>query len=611
MQSFLQYRRFRRNIQRQLERDRARSGSFKRAQYGNSQPVATPPDESQLADIDVEKDLEKDIKNNAPSPLEPTTSASSSSTAVHSNDEIAEDLNVEIDPSLVRMVTTRRTIGTQLGISLTGIDVRSRTTNEGKELGKVFVVGYEGENDSLNPHNWAFSTRILATLNLAAITLVVGMASSIDSAAIPQISSEFRVSPDVSALATGIFLIGFGCGAPLSGPLSETVGRNPIYLGTMALYMLFIMGSGLAQNIGQQLACRFLAGLFAATPLVTAGGSISDLWSPPERVYTFPLFANAGFLGPILGPVIGGFIASSSLISWRWTEWITLIISGLVLTSSLLFLPETYAPVLLKWKAHHLRQLTNDPRYVSPLEVRAQSLPTRLLHALYRPFILTAQEPIIILFTLYLTVIYIVLFGFLAGYTYVFERTYSLSQGITGLLFLGIGVGLCLATALVPLILHWAKRDLSRLRNLHPNNPERVKLVPEFRLWWAMLGAPALPISLFWMGWTAYPSISLASPLLASVLFGYGILTVFLSTYQYIIDTYEIYAASALSLITFVRYVAAGGMVEVTIPMYENLGVHWTLTVFACIGLVFTPVPYLFYKYGPRVRKMSKYAASR
>jgi hypothetical protein len=106
-----------------------------------------------------------------------------------------------------------------------------------------------------------------------------------------------------------------------------------------------------------------------------------------------------------------------------------------------------------------------------------------------------------------LTVIYIVLFGFLAGYTFVFEETYGLSQGMTGLLFLRIGVGLFLATALVPLIYVWAKRDLAPQASANPD--QLPKLKPEFRLWIAMMGAPAVPTSLFWMGWTAYPSISL------------------------------------------------------------------------------------------------------
>jgi hypothetical protein len=68
------------------------------------------------------------------------------------------------------------------------------------------------------------------------------------------------------------------------------------------------------------------------------------------------------------------------------------------------------------------------------------------------------------------------------------------------------------------------------------------------------------------MGWTNYPSISPWSGLVASLVFGYGILCIFISTYQYIIDSYEMYAASALASLTLIRYVAAGGMVEVGIP---------------------------------------------
>ena len=68
------------------------------------------------------------------------------------------------------------------------------------------------------------------------------------------------------------------------------------------------------------------------------------------------------------------------------------------------------------------------------------------------------------------------------------------------------------------------------------------------------------------MGWTNYPEISYWSGLLASVLFGYGVLCIFIGTYQYIIDSYELFAASALGSLTVVRYVVSGGMVEVGIP---------------------------------------------
>lgn len=90
-----------------------------------------------------------------------------------------------------------------------------------------------------------------------------------------------------------------------------------------------------------------------------------------------------------MGPVLGGFIAQSSLISWRWTEWISLLMSGLLFISLFLFQLETYKPMLLSRKAKHLRRLTGDVRPVSSLEIRRESFSIRILHALYRPFLTT------------------------------------------------------------------------------------------------------------------------------------------------------------------------------------------------------------------------------
>ncbi|TGO12658.1 hypothetical protein BTUL_0084g00160 [Botrytis tulipae] len=471
----------------------------------------------------------------------------------------------------------------------------------------VFVVGYEGPKDHMNPHNWSLCRRGFCTIMIASIGFIVGFASSIDSAALTQAAEDFGVSEVAESLATGLFLVGFGLGALFAGPISETIGRNPVYISTLFIYMIWIMASALAPNLATQLIFRFLAGFFGSTPLTCAGGSISDLWSPMERVYAFPVFANAAFMGPIFGPIVGGFVGQSHLVSWRWCEWITLILSGAILLLITLFQPETFAPILLKWKAAHLRRITGDERFVAEVEIRADPFKTRLLKALYRPCLLITREPIVMLFALYLTVVYIILFTFLDGYTYIFGETYNFSEGLTGLAFLGIAIGLCFATCLVPLIHHWAKKDLEALRAIHG---EKAKLPPEKRLWFAMFGAPFIPISLFWMGWTNYPSISPWSGLVASLFFGFGILCIFISTYQYIIDSYEMYAASALASLTLVRYVAAGGMVEVGIPFYENLGVHWTLTVLGGISAVMVPVPYLFYIYGEKVRGWSRFAAT-
>ena len=315
-----------------------------------------------------------------------------------------------------------------------------------------------------------------------------------------------------------------------------------------------------------------------------------------------------GFLGPVFGPVAGGFIAQSDLVSWRWVEWSTLIFSGIVLGLLTVFQPETYAPVILRWKANHLRNLTGNDHYRSPLERTREPWSVQVTNALWRPCKMLFLEPTIMLWTLYLTFAYAVNFGFLSAYPFLFGDIYGKSQGITGLIFIALGVGFLFATVpITPLTYHWTIQDIAQQREKHPDEPD-AKLEPEGRLWFAMLGAPAIPISLLWMAWTAYPSITIWSPILASTLFGYGYIAIYLSTYQYLIDVYEVYAASALTMITLVRYIVSGVMVTVIIPSDRNIGVHWTLSILGVLGLFFTPAPYLFYKYGAWIRSKSRFA---
>lgn len=266
--------------------------------------------------------------------------------------------------------------------------------------------------------------------------------------------------------------------------------------------MIWIMAAALAPNLASYLVFRFLAGFFGCTPLTCAGGSVSDLFNPLEKTFGFPLFAVVGFAGPVLGPVIGSYIGVGSLPSWRWSEWITLIMSALVLALVLLFMPETYAPLLLEWKAAQLRKITGDDRFLAEFEISKPPLWQNLRRAVIRPFSMTYSEPIIIMFTLYMTTLYVVVFTFLVGYPFIFTDVYGISQGLTFAIFAAMMVGILLATLLIPIVYRITKRDMARSKEMGETRGR-----PEVRLWFAMLGgAPAIPVSLFWMGWTDYVS---------------------------------------------------------------------------------------------------------
>lgn len=166
---------------------------------------------------------------------------------------------------------------------------------------QYFEVGWAVPDDPFNPQQWPYPRRVSATMTVCLVALVTTMASAIDSAVIKEASQAFGVSEVAESLATGLYLAGFGVGALIASPLSEMVGRYPVYLGTLIIFGAWVLGAALAPNFGAQLAFRFLAGITGSAPLTVAGGSISDIWSTLEKTFGFPTFAILAFGGPILG----------------------------------------------------------------------------------------------------------------------------------------------------------------------------------------------------------------------------------------------------------------------------------------------------------------------
>lgn len=473
--------------------------------------------------------------------------------------------------------------------------------HSGKE---AYIVGWDSPTDPQNPQNWSTPHRLRTTIILFFTAFVVTAASSIDAAVARPASEDLGVAEVTEALGgTAMFLIGFGCGSLFSSPLSELVGRYPVYLGALSLFGIWIMASALAPNIGAQIVFRYLAGFCGAAPLTVAGGSMSDIWNPKEKTWAFPIFAISGFGGPTLGPVIGAYIGYTDVLSWRWAEWIMLITDGLIMAMIIIGKGETLAPRLLKYKAYYFRKLTGDDRFRAEADLHGLTTVQILKTNFSRPFVL-ALEPIVICWTFYLTVIYIVLFTFLDGYPYIFEMTYGINSGLTFTIFVALFIGICLDALLVPIVYSQTKKQLNRAGD----DGKGSKLERETRLLYAMYGAPTVPIGLFWMAWTTCPHISIWSPICASVLIGFGIISIFISAYMYIIDSYEINAASALTFAALVRYLAAGGMTVVGVPFYQNLGPRYTLTILACISAAVVPIPYALWKWGPSIRGRSKWA---
>lgn len=275
--------------------------------------------------------------------------------------------------------------------------------------------------------------------------------------------------------------------------------------------------------------------------------------------------------------------------------------SGVVWIIGTIFVPETYAPVLLRRRAERLSKITGKV-YRSKLEVDQGKIDLKesFKTALSRPWILLFREPIVFLLSLYMAIIYGTLYMLFAAYPIVFEQVRGWNQGVGSLPFLGIMVGMIAAV----IFSFWDNKRYVAVEDAHNGfAPPEARLVP------CLIASVAIPVGLFWFAWTNSPSVHWMASIAAGAPFGFGMVLVFLSIMNYLIDAYTIFAASVLAANSVMRSIFGAVFPLFTTYMYQNLGIHWASSIPAFLAVACVPFPFLFYKYGPKVRKSCKFAA--
>ncbi|KAL6237566.1 hypothetical protein BDW75DRAFT_238177 [Aspergillus navahoensis] len=463
-----------------------------------------------------------------------------------------------------------------------------------------YIVTWLPDGDPRDPMQWSRLRKWLYTFQVAIATLAVTLVSSAYSGGLQGIMSEFDISSEVGILGLSLFVFGFAIGPLVWAPLSEIYGRQVPFFVSYAGLTAFCAGAAGSQNAWTLVILRFLAGAVGSSPLANSGGVIADMFTARERGMASTLFSAAPFLGPVLGPVIGGFLGMNA--GWRWVMGFLAAFCGTVWILCSLLVPETYAPFLLQKRAASLANQTGKV-YISIHEQGKgkKTLKQVLKTALSRPWILLFREPIVLLLAIYIAVLYGTLYLCFSAFPIVFEGQRHWNQGVAGLPFLGVAVGMIAA---VTYSIFDNKRYIRAQAKHAGFAPPEARLPPCF------VGSVAIPISLFWFAWTTSPSsIHWIVPIIAIAPFGFGIVLVFVSVISYLVDAYTIYAASVLAANSVLRSLFGAAFPLFTTQMYDNLGTRWASSIPAFLALACVPLPFLFAKYGPAIRKRCKFAA--
>ncbi|KAI4132771.1 MAG: hypothetical protein LQ347_002454 [Umbilicaria vellea] len=255
-------------------------------------------------------------------------------------------------------------------------------------------------DDPRNPMGFSNLKKWTITLLVAFATLAVSFVSSAYTGGVEQIIRQFGASQEVVTLGVSLFVLGFAIGPLLWAPLSELYGRQILFFITYGALTAFNAGAAGSQNIQTLIILRFFAGAFGSSPLTNAGGVIADMFSASQRGLAMSVFAAAPFMGPTLGPIVGGFLGEAK--GWRWVEGLMAIFTGALWILGALTIPETYPPVLLRKRAAALSKATGHV-YRSKLELNKASTPSvgaAFKTALSRPWVLLFREPIVFLLSI-------------------------------------------------------------------------------------------------------------------------------------------------------------------------------------------------------------------
>ncbi|ETW87033.1 major facilitator superfamily [Heterobasidion irregulare TC 32-1] len=348
---------------------------------------------------------------------------------------------------------------------------------------EVLIVDWDGPDDPENPKNWPSRRKWTAAGVVAAFTFISPVTSSIGAPAGAAIARDFGIhNESLVAMTVSIFVLAYAFGPLILAPLCEVFGRSRVMMASNAVFLAWNIGCGFAQNAGQLLGFRFIAGLGGSAPLAIGGAVLSDCFRPEERGHAISLFSLAPILGPTLGPVAGAWIVERT--TWRWVYWGTSIIDAVIISVAFLIFEESSVRKLLS---------------------------TSLL----RPFRFFVTESIVQLLGFYMAFLY---------------------------------VGLVTSCS-----------------------------IP---------GTIAMPIGLLLLGWGAQKHVHWIVPDIGLAFIGCGMVSNSISIQAYIVDTYKLYAASALAAVSCLRCLFAFTFPLFAPYMYNALGYGKGNTILAVVAIV-------------------------
>ncbi|EHK19284.1 uncharacterized protein TRIVIDRAFT_69280 [Trichoderma virens Gv29-8] len=474
-------------------------------------------------------------------------------------------------------------------------------------------------------------------------------------------AKDFGTSRLVVVVGITTFCMGFAFAPMALAPMSEIWGRYPIFIIAGTVFVIFQAVCSVMPDVAGMLVSRFLVGVGGSVFSAVVGGVLADLWEKEERNTPMALFSGAVLAGTGAGPLVSAALIETvgkNNRAWKWSFWVQVILDAVLLLALILFFKESRASVLLSKKAKKLNKWydeleaygiygvwlrgelavvasaassqttvtdhVNDHnatavpqlrriRWIVKEDEQRASLGQIVLTSVRRPFHLLFTEPVVFCFSLWAAFSWGVLYLSFSVVPFLYGTNFSKSSRVYVAMMIASAVATVVGVYQEHLLKHsqWKKQEegfqysdskfWAFMRRRFPAE------APEARLYFTCITALLLPIGLF----IAFLGSHGTSGYLKAVGLGlatWGIYSVYLATFNYLADTYHIYASSALAAQSFCRNVLGGSFPLITNIMFTNLGLRGAGAMLGGIATGLTVIPWVLLFYGERIRAKSKFA---
>lgn len=177
------------------------------------------------------------------------------------------------------------------------------------------------------------------TLLLSLLTALGPLTMDMYLPSLPAIGQALDASTAAVQLTISSYLLGFAVGQILYGPLSDRVGRRPVILAALVIYVAATVVCAVAQTIGILIAVRFVQALGGAGCIVLARAAVRDLYSGERAGRELSLMGSITAFAPIVAPAIGGLLQDA--FGWRASFYLLVVFALVAGATAARFLPET------------------------------------------------------------------------------------------------------------------------------------------------------------------------------------------------------------------------------------------------------------------------------